>query len=697
MSEVLRTVAGLLDQGRHDEAGARLSAWLRQLPRPWPGDLPGLAHIGPLALRCGLPDEARHAFEAQLAAGAPGPDLLVNLGVALRRCGEPELALQRHEQALRLDPRHAAAHNNRSLVLAQLARPEEALEALEQALQGGLDGRPQRLRQALLLQALGRHERALEALQRGLAAQPDDADWLAAAATSLHALGQAEPALQHLERALERQPRTADLHGRRGRLLAAMGRLAPARDAYAAAVAADSGSGPWLSALVQARQALADWSGWPGEVAQLQAQARAGQPLASVFPLLVTSDEPRLQLDAMRAWAAAQPALPVPPLQPLPADPQGRVRLGWFSADLHDHPVGHLLAPLLERLDRTRFRCCAFMLGARRDDAWQRRIAAAVDQVVELGALSDAQAVARARDWAPDVAIDLHGATEGMRPGLFAARVAPLQLGWLGWLGTTGASWIDYLVADRLLVPAGREADFSEKLLRLPAYQPNDPWRPPDPGRDGRADWGLPERAFVLASFNSPYKITPPIFDAWMQVLRACPPAVLWLHVDRHASPAALAAAAGERGVDPSRIVFAPACPLAQHLQRQRHADLHLDTWPYNGGVTTSNALRAGLPVLTLAGRSPASRMGASLLHAVGLPELVCPTLQAYQTAAIELARQPGRIEALRSRLWAQLPGAPLFDPDRLARSLEAGLQAIVDRQRRKLPAAHLEVRPEQA
>jgi predicted O-linked N-acetylglucosamine transferase (SPINDLY family) len=301
--------------------------------------------------------------------------------------------------------------------------------------------------------------------------------------------------------------------------------------------------------------------------------------------------------------------------------------------------------------------------------------------------MSDEAIVSFARDAGVDIAIDLNGYTENARPQLFAARLAPVQMGYLGYLGTTGARCIDYLITDRQLTPPEFLANYSEAMAYLPAYQWNED-AALEPGPAGvRADFGLPDEAFIFCSFNNNYKITPAMFQVWMDILRAVPGSVLWIYADSAEAARNLRAEATRRGVASHRILFADKAPLQQHLGRQRLADLMLDTFPYGGGATGGNAIRAGLPMLTLRGRSFASRMGASLLTSAGLGDLAVDSIEAYRRRAIELAGQNDELRALRQRLAAR-PRTP-------ASSFVAGLQRLYQRalarNRAGLGPAHLE------
>ena len=320
----------------------------------------------------------------------------------------------------------------------------------------------------------------------------------------------------------------------------------------------------------------------------------------------------------------------------------------------------------------------------------RRRLEAATERFVDLHGLDDETAARRIRDDGVDILIDLKGYTFDHRIGIVARRPAPVQVSWLGYPSTTGHEALDYFIGDPVVTPPGSEHQYTEKLALMPnCYQPNDRKRTIE-AAPTRADCGLPEDAFVFCCFNVPQKITPRVFDVWCELLRRLPAAVLWLLEPSVAARDNLRREASARGVSPGRLVFAPRMPLPRHLARVGLADLFLDTLPCNAHTTASDALWAGVPVLTCAGEHFTSRVAASLLHAVGLPELVTADLDGYATAALSLAEDPTKLRAIRARLAAARLDAPLFDSARFARDLEALYARMAARCQAGLPPAHL-------
>ena len=368
------------------------------------------------------------------------------------------------------------------------------------------------------------------------------------------------------------------------------------------------------------------------------------------------------------------------------------MRLGYFSPDFRNHAVAYLTAELFETHDRDRFEVIAFSFGPEGEDEMRRRMRAAFDRFHDVGGLGDREVAALSRELRIDIAIDLAGHTQHSRTGIFAFRAAPIQVVYAGYLGTLGAPYMDYAIADPTIVPPASREFHAEKIAYLPAYQANDSRRAIASRRLERDELGLPQAGFVFCCFNGSYKIVPATFDRWMRILRQVAHSVLLLYVGSDAARSNLMEEAKRRGVDPSRLVFADALPREEYLARFRSADLFLDTLPYNAGTVASDALWAGLPVLTLMGESLASRIAASVLDAIGLPELVTRSPGEYEARAIELATNPAKLAELKARLERNRATTPLFDTRSFTRNLEAAYLEMYERHLTGLPPDHIPV-----
>jgi predicted O-linked N-acetylglucosamine transferase (SPINDLY family) len=454
-----------------------------------------------------------------------------------------------------------------------------------------------------------------------------------------------------------------------------------------------------LSRLSLERRHLCDWTDFDADLQalhdSLQAQP-AGQPfVAAAFALLSLPLSPALHLKAAQgdALCIGQQAQPLPAVLPSQRrDP--RIRLGLVSFDFREHPVSQLLLPVLEQLDRRRFELLLYSSGPDDGSALRQRAVRTADRFVELHGLSDAQAAQRIRADGVDLLVDLMGHTRGARAGIFARKPAPLQAAYLGFPGSTGMPSMDYIVGDPLVTPIESAAHYSEKLAQLPlTMQPNGAERPL-PQAMTRAEAGLPEGAFVMCAFNHTYKIGPQTFGIWCSLLRELPHAVLWLRETNPQFHANVQQAAIDRGVAPERIVFAPMVSYADHFSRLALADIFVDTWPYNAHTTASDALWAGVPVVTHHGDTYASRVAASVLNAVGLAELAFATVDDYRCAILALALEPALLATYRQHLVSRRQALPLFDAPRYTRELETLFDRMVRRWRAGLPCDHLTAEP---
>jgi predicted O-linked N-acetylglucosamine transferase (SPINDLY family) len=364
-----------------------------------------------------------------------------------------------------------------------------------------------------------------------------------------------------------------------------------------------------------------------------------------------------------------------------------RIRVAYLSADFHSHATAYLAAGLFEAHDRSRFETVAISFGPDDSSEMRGRLKGAFDRFIDVRDKSDHAAATLLNEMEIDIAVDLKGFTQDARPGILAYRPAPVQVNYLGHPGTMGARYIDYLIADRRIVPEGHERHYREKIVCLPdSYQANDRKRRIAERTPTRAEEGLPDTGVVFCSFNGSFKITPEVFDIWMRLLKSAEGSVLWLLDDNPTAVRNLKREAEARGVPAQHLVFAPRRPLDVHLARHRLADLFLDTLPCNAHTTASDALWAGLPVLACTGNTFAGRVAASLLFAVGLPELITDSLSSYEAMAMKLALDPTELAQLKAKLAAQRNTAALFDTERFTRDLESAYVTMWERSQRGMP-----------
>lgn len=624
-----------------------------------------------------------------LALNPSDPETLRLHGMVLRRLGRIEAALERYAAMLVVAPDHAEGHLNRANALNDLRRWSEALASADRAL--ALDPRLAGAANArgVALLGSGRPDAAIADFEDAIRRDPSMGDAHVNLGNAMLEAGRPLDAIQAYDRAVAIRPQALAWNGR-GNALVVLGRWAEAAEAYDRALAIQPNQPAALGQRFHARTKLCNWRDYDEGRRAILAGVRAGQLPITPFAFLALSEAPADERICAETYvrmhlSAARVAPPVPPAA-------SRIRVGYFSADFHKHATAHLMAEVFELHDRSAFEVTAFSFGRRgADDDMRRRLVPAFERFFDVSALDDGAIVDLARGLGLDIAVDLKGFTQEARAGIFTRRVAPLQVNYLGYPGTMGAPFMDYLIADPVVIPPEAQDDYAEKIAYLPgSYQPNDRRRAQPPPITSRLDYDLPAEAFVFGCFNSNYKITPDVFATWMRLLRQADGSVLWMFREDPAAAENLRGAAAGHGVDPARLIFAPPVPTRTHLERLRHMDLFLDTSPYNAHTTGSDALWMGTPMVTMLGGTFAGRVGASLLTAVDLPELITRSWSEYEELALELAREPGRLAALRGRLLEGQLQKRLFDAPRFTRDLEALYRAMQDRQTAGEAPAHI-------
>jgi predicted O-linked N-acetylglucosamine transferase (SPINDLY family) len=604
--------------------------------------------------------------------------------------GQGDLAAARDllAAACRVRP-GAAAYFNLAKVLQGLRRRDEALTAYQRALIFKPDFPEACNNLGNVLKDLQRYDQAIASYDRALILRPDYGKALINRGATLTLLRRHQEALADCNRLLALQPEAAGAYNNRAILLGQLNRheLALADYQRVTALAPEFPYARGGRLHTQLRIGL--WDDFDRRVADLLAALAQGCP-ARPFSLLGLPVPPALlQRNAARYAADNFPPAPQPLWQGEDYD-HARLRLGYFSADFHEHATAYLTAGLFEHHDRARFEVYAYSFGPPQRDAMRARLENGFDRFFELAGHSDGDIAALARRHQIDIAVDLKGYTLDCRPGVFARRPAPLQINYLGFPGTLGVSYMDYIIADPVVIPEAHFSFYSEKVAHLPhSYQVNDDRRAIAAFTPPRPALGLPEDGFVFCCFNNTFKITPDVFGLWMRLLAEVKGSVLWLLEDHPAVRFNLAREAARHDIDPVRLIFAPRLPAAEHLARLRRADLFLDTFHYNAHTTASDALWAGLPVITRLGGHFAGRVAASLLQAVGLPEMITRTRDEYFALARRLVTHSDRLAAIKNKLAAQRLRAPLFDTARFTRDLEALFLALWQRHRRGLPPAH--------
>ena len=662
--------------------------------------------------------DAERLIGDALLVNPHAPDAWYNRGCALQNIGRLEEAVACFDKAVSLNAHYDEALINRGAALLALNRHDDALASLDAALTlkpndaEALSGRTS----ALI--ALGRNDEALTTAERALAIAPDRAATWNSRGAALAQMKRYDEALLSYESAVAFDPGYALARINRGLALLDSQRTNDALRCYDADVAAMPGSADLRNARADALQRArayeqaaheyeavlrldperpyargnlafcrlhgCDWQSLEEDRAAIATGLRAGRRISNPFQTIALSHSRGDQLACAKIAMADKYPVSKQPLWRGERYSHERIRLAYLSADFNDHAVATLMAGVFEHHDRSRFETIAISLAQASVTDRRRRIERAFDRFVEAGDKDDLAVAKLLRQMEVDIAVDLMGYTGESRPKVLAFRPAPIQVNYLGFPGTMASSSIDYLIADSIVIPDEHRSNYSETIIHLPdTYLPADDKRPIAQHTPTKAEAGLPNDGFVFCSFNNTYKFTPEVFDVWTRLLKAVEKSVLWLPATNDAAMRNLRREAEARGVDASRLIFAPFLASAdEHLARLKLADLFLDTLPYNAHSTASDALWTGLPVLTTPGETFAGRVAASLLNAVGLPELIADSLPGYEQMALRLANDPAALGAIREKLARNRTTCPAFDTARFTRNLETAFLSIYERTR---------------
>src|SRR6266550_2156900 len=666
-------------------------------------------------------EEALASFDRALATRPDYLEALVNRGAVLSMLRRYDEALANSDHVMRLKPNLAEAWNNRGGVLQALERIEEALAAYDRALALKPNYAEAAKSCCVLLMLLQRHEAALEAADRALSfaandsallgrradllallkrtheaaaayeqyllLKPDDAQAWRARGFALQMLKRRPEALSCFDRALELAPNNRELRASRANMLFEVERFEAAARDYEILLADDSAPAWVRGYLTICRLHCCDWRFLAEERPKIAADLEAGRFVVDPTGNAFISHSLKEQLSCARIWAGER--------YPTAASLWGgeryrhdKIRLAYLSADFRTHATAFLMAGIFEHHDKSRFETAAFSYSADDKSPMRARLMRAFDSFIDVQTKSDEEVARLLGDMEIDVAIDLKGYTAEGRPGILSHRPAPVSAHYLGFPGTMGVDYVDYLIADPVIIPEEHQAFYTEQIAYLPdTYQCNDRERRVPERVPTRFQAGLPP-GFVFCCFNNNHKIAPEIFEIWMRLLRGVEGSVLWLLQDNAAVAGNLKREARARGIAPERLIFASRTDPAGHLARQSLADLFLDTLPYNAHTTASDALWAGLPLLTVLGSTFAGRVAASLLHAAGLPELVTSSLAEYESLALRFARDPSALALVKAKLRNNRDTCPLFDTERMTRNLEAAYTTMWERYQRGLRPA---------
>jgi predicted O-linked N-acetylglucosamine transferase (SPINDLY family) len=570
-----------------------------------------------------------------------------------------DLAIECYDQAIEANPHLTEAYVNKGTALLRKNKPIDALSCYEQA---------------LLL-------------------NPNDADIYCNAGNALLQLKQPLSAVANFDTAIRLQPDFAQVIYNRGNAYLSLKNLTKALSDFDRALELQPDIDFLQGMRLQTMMGLCKWETLNEDIQTAKKSAQLGLKTLIPFSSLAFEDDPKsLQQIASTYANALYPFNDC--LGPLPKfKSKKKIKLAYFSMDFHSHPVSHLIVEVLEKHDRSQFEVIAFSFGPVTGDTVQERIKQAVDEFIDVRELSDVEIAKLARKMKVDIAIDLGGYTENCRTGIFACRAAPVQINYLGFLGTMGSEYMDYIIADSVLIPENDQIFYNEKIIYLPHYQPNDSTTLISESEVKRSDYSLPADAVVYCCFNNAIKITPIIFDSWMHILLHVPNSVLWLYAEDPMVIKNLKDRASAVNILPDRIIFAEHESLSSHLERQKLADIFLDTYPFNAGATANAALWSELPILTLIGKSFANRYAASILSTMDMQELVVDSLNDYEKQAIHLGQKPTLISSLKDKIKVRKLKSTLFNTELYVGSLENAFKQVIDKMCKDKPYSHVYVK----
>jgi protein O-GlcNAc transferase len=687
--------------------------WLRKSVHANPRHALAHCNLGNALRDAGQPSAAVESYRQALSLAPNFAGACFGMGNAYMDLRFVEDALRSFDQAIALQPNYAEAHNNRGNALEALGRIDDALRSFRRALEYrphfdlALDNcakvllQSDQCEEALVvlnrllslqptdaethcrlgqcLMRLDRTGEALTSFDRAIALKKDYVEALYGRGVALRMAKRHREALHDFERASKVMPESVDILYRKAEALRDLSRPAEAALAFARVLELQPQRNYALGNLMHARLQICDWTDYEVNVERAVEAVAAGK--RAYLPGAFLSISHSADLQRRCAELFAQPFEPAarPVLWNGEIYAHDRIRVAYISADFHEHPVSVLLVGVLEHHDRRRFEIAGLSLAPEDGSPLGCRIKEAFDRFDDVSRMTDAQIARLMREREIDIAVDLMGLSGGGRPAIYSYRAAPVQVSFLGFPGTTALPGMDYLIGDNVVIPPTEQRHYTEHVTYLPeGYQPGDANRPIGGAIPTRAECGLPHEGLVFCCFNTHYKISPMFFAAWMRLLRSVPESVLWLSAGLPAARDNLRRAAAQRGVAPERLIFAPRLPSAEdHLARYRLADLFLDTSPFNAHATASDALWAGVPVITCLGGTFAGRVAASLLTAIGASELITQTLDEYEALAVRLATTPTLLDELRCRLSRNRGTHPLFDTGRYCRHLEAAYSTM--------------------
>ena len=640
-------------------------------------------------------DQALIEFDRALKFRPDYIDCYYYKGVALYKLQRHHEALLYFEKAIDLKKDHVECLVFIGLTLFELKHFEQALVPYKQALILRPDSTECFNNIGNAMYALQRYSEALLHYDKALVLRPNYAECLYNKARTFLKLSYLNEALLLFKKAIFLQPNHAESWFNQGVTFLELKDYKEALEHFHQALILKPDLDWLLGNLIHLKMRMCIWSDFDGELIKLFKGVNSNQKTITPFITLPLKDDLKLHRKVAESFVAENH--PYKPILGIVIEkiPHKKIRIGYFSSDFRVHAVSTLTAELFELHDKNKFEIIAFSFGHDDKSLMRERLSQSFNQFIDVSNLSDLAIAKLSHEHSIDIAIDLGGYTTNSRPDIFSYRAAPIQLSYIGYLGTSGAPYIDYLIADKTIISLCTQNYYSEKIVYLPSYQVNDRKRKISARQFSRKDFGLPMNTFVFCCFNNNYKILPATFDGWMRVLTAVDNSILFLYAENKWAQSNLIIEAQKRGISSERLVFGEHLEPDEYLARYKICDLFLDTFPYNAGTTASDALWAELPVLTLMGESFASRMAASLLTAIDLPELITNSQENYEALAIDLATNPAKLKAIKAKLESNRLTTPLFDTPRFTKHLEDAYTKIYERYHADLPPEHIYIENE--
>jgi predicted O-linked N-acetylglucosamine transferase (SPINDLY family) len=644
----------------------------------------------------GIENDHQEAFNYSLRALKIKPDDLevnINCAKALQEIGKHLDSIKYHQKAIYLSPNNPYVWLGCGKSFQSLRHYDEAITHYDKALSLNPDFAAAWSNKGDTLNELRCYDEAIAHFDKALSLDPDFAAAWSNKGMSLHELKRYDEAIAHYDKAISLKPDFTEGWSNKGVTMHELNRYEEAIAHFDKAISLKSNIDWVYGDLLHTKTKICSWSGLVKSLEDISKKVVANERVVNPFSLLALNDDALLHKKSSEIYIQSRyPFNSV--LGPIFKHPESqKIRVGYFSADFHNHATGYLMAELFELHDKSQFELVGFSFGPKANDEMRHRLEKSFDQFIEVGRKSDIEIAQLSRGLNIDIAVDLKGFTQDSRTGIFANRAAPIQVNYLGYPGTMGADYIDYIIGDKIVIPTESQQYYSEKVIYLPhSYQVNDRKRIISEKKFTRQELGLPDQGIVFCCFNNNYKILPTTFEGWMRILKVVEGSVLWLLQDNSWVAENLKKEAEKQGIAADRLIFAERLPLPEHLARLHQADLFLDTLPYNAHTTTSDALWTGLPVLTLMGQSFASRVAASLLNAIGLPELITSTQEQYEALAIELAINPKKLENINLKLANNRLIAPLFDTPLFTKNLESAYVKMMDLYQTDLEPGHIAI-----